>query len=277
MAGLGGASNTDPGVVEDSPGEPEAPVQPTRPGPRTWLGSEAESELERLEKQRRMDRLASPEEIEARLAKEHATSGLETLPPELLHHIASFLTSGDPKDPYAPNDALAFRQTSPHLDRVFAGATRWLKVQHAYELQQALTAFKYSGITRLDLSHGDFEDRHIAMLAQVPTLESLNLGYNENITDAAANHLRTLPNLTALNLEACDRITEKAVAILSASTTIQRLCFRWHANAKKSIVPSLTRMKALKYVDLTGVNCIKPKHVNQLAKRRVKVDLSNYP
>lgn len=277
MAGLSGASNTDPGVAGDSPGEAEAPGQATRSSPRTWQGSEEESELERLEKQRRMDTLASPVEIEARLAREHAVSGIERLPPELLHHIASFLRSGDPEDPYAPDGALAFRQTSPHLDRLFKSATHSLKVKHAYELQQALTAFKYSSITTLDLSHGDFEDRHIAMLAQVPTLKSLNLGYNGNITDAAANHLRTLPNLTDLNLEACKHITEEAVAILSESTTIQRLCFGWHAHATESIVSSLMRMQGLKYVDLTGVNCIEPKHVEQLAERGVEVDLSNYP
>ncbi|MEI6139471.1 MAG: leucine-rich repeat domain-containing protein [Mariniphaga sp.] len=132
-----------------------------------------------------------------------------------------------PSEPSLPNlQSLSFSNKSIEMTTLDSLIKAFPNLQsldlHGCKPQIASTRFIDSNFKKLkDLKKLQFlnlsrcpntKDSLLDCLASnLPNLESLNLSYNNQITDAGLKALRKLTKLTSLNLMGCDKLTERKI------------------------------------------------------------------
>lgn len=97
-------------------------------------------------------------------------------------------------------------------------------------------------------------DRGLEALAQLdlPSLQTINLGYNNKISDHGLTFLAAMPPLHWVGLAACPRITDEGLAYLAEHASFDGLDLRGCTGITDEGLAHLISMKGLERLDLAG-------------------------
>jgi hypothetical protein len=107
-------------------------------------------------------------------------------------------------------------------------------------------------------------------LEEVPALRFLDLSENRNVTDQGMARLRSLPQLTGLNLSSCT-ISNTGLKYLRDLTHIVYLDLSYCNRLEDSALKTLEGMRALTYVNLKGVLSISNGGLSRVRRRTLEI------
>lgn len=109
-------------------------------------------------------------------------------------------------------------------------------------------------------------DDGLATLAtlDLPKLETLTLGWCQNITDDGLRHVAKLKTITWLGLPACSNITDAGLPSLAESKNLKSLDLRGNPNITDEGIQQLAAKKDWKEISLGGCQHVTAKGVTRL-------------
>ncbi len=107
-------------------------------------------------------------------------------------------------------------------------------------------------------------------LEEVPVLRFLDLSENRNITDQGLARLRSLPQLTGLNLSSCT-ISNTGLKCLRDLTHLAYLDLSYCNHLKDSALKTLESMRSLNYVSLQGCLSISMGGLSRVRRRTLEI------
>jgi hypothetical protein len=89
----------------------------------------------------------------------------------------------------------------------------------------------------------------LARLAEIPTLQRIDLAWRADLNDGHVAFLEAVPRLTALSLARCSRITDRAIERLRNHDRLERINLQWTDTGDAAMAalagkPSLSRVLA---------------------------------
>lgn len=115
---------------------------------------------------------------------------------------------------------------------------------------KSLSLLKHlSQLVDLNLYESRVGDAQVAEIRNLQQLQSLNLGFCEQLTDQSLDTISELVNLRVLNLGFCRRMTDTGLLKLSRLTKLETLNLSITAFSNKSVA-ALDSMKSLRVLDI---------------------------
>lgn len=113
-------------------------------------------------------------------------------------------------------------------------------------------------------------DALVKAVGSLPTLTTLNLAENRNVTDLGLSRLTALPGLTHLNLSSCS-ITNQGLTHLAALKKLEHLNISYCNRISDEGLRSLKPLNRLTYLDIQ--RCVKTSHagVKRIERRGLTI------
>ncbi len=111
----------------------------------------------------------------------------------------------------------------------------------------------------------------VGELRDLPTLYSLDLSENRNLSDASLRYLKDLPQLRELNLSSTN-ISSRGMEHLSELPHLERLILTYCNHMSDAVVKHLRSLNNLEYLDIQRCLSITRAGVNKLERRGLTIN-----